>query len=431
MENTKSQKIYEEAVKYIPGGVNSPVRAFKSVGLNPIFIEKGKGSRIEDVDGNEYIDYICSWGPLMLGHSNEAIIEGIEDIIRKGTSYGVPTEIEVKMAKLIVESYPSVEMVRMVNSGTEATMSALRVARAYTKRNKILKFEGCYHGHSDALLVKSGSGTITYGVPTSPGVPADVVKDTLVCRYNDLEEVKNIFKEHGEDIAAVIVEAVAGNMGVVAGKQEFLEGLRKITEEYKSVLIFDEVITGFRLAFGGAQEVYGIKPDMTCFGKIIGAGLPVGAYGGKKEIMEMVSPVGPVYQAGTLSGNPLAMYMGYKNITILRDNPTIYKELEEKATKLEKGLKENLEKLGIEGTVNRAGSLVCMFFAKGPIENYEDVMKCDVEKFNIYFTELLKRGILLAPTQFEAMFLSNAHTNEDIEYTLKASYEAMKIAYNK
>ncbi|SHH53069.1 glutamate-1-semialdehyde 2,1-aminomutase [Tepidibacter thalassicus] len=431
MNTRKSENIYQEAVKYIPGGVNSPVRAFKSVGLNPIFVDKAKGSKIYDVDGNEYIDYICSWGPLMLGHSNEDVLSGVEEIIRKGTSYGVPTEIEVKMAKLIVDAYPAVEMVRMVNSGTEATMSALRVARAYTKRNKILKFEGCYHGHSDSLLVKSGSGTITYGVPTSPGVPKDVVKDTLVCRYNDLESVQKIFKEHGNDIAAVIVEPVAGNMGVVAGKKEFLEGLRTITKEYGSVLIFDEVITGFRLAFGGAQEVYGIEPDMTCFGKIIGAGLPVGAYGGKREIMEMVSPVGPVYQAGTLSGNPLAMYMGYKNISILKENKNIYKELEQKAIKLENGFKENLEKLNVKGTVNRAGSLVCLFFAEGPIENYEDVMKCDVEKFNIYFKELLKRGILLAPTQFEAMFLSNAHTDEDIEYTIKASYEAMEIAFDK
>lgn len=430
MNNEKSKRIYDEAIKYIPGGVNSPVRAFKSVGLDPIFIDKAHGSRIYDVDGNEYIDYICSWGPLMLGHSPEDIVTGIEEIVRKGTSYGVPTEIEVKMAKLIVESYQAIDQVRMVNSGTEATMSALRVARAYTNKNKILKFEGCYHGHSDALLVKSGSGTITYGVPTSPGVPNDVVKDTLVCRYNDVKAVEDIFKEHGADIAAVIVETVAGNMGVVPGKKEFLQYLRNITNEYNSVLIFDEVITGFRLAYGSSSEYFGINPDMACFGKIIGAGLPVGAYGGKKEIMSMVSPVGPVYQAGTLSGNPLAMYMGYKNLTILRDNEEIYKELERKAIKLEEGLKENIKNLELEYTVNRAGSLVCLFFAKGPIENYDDVKNCDVNKFNIYFKELLERGVLLAPTQFEAMFLSNAHTDEDIEYTIKASYEALKIAHN-
>jgi glutamate-1-semialdehyde 2,1-aminomutase len=334
------------------------------------------------------------------------------------------------MAKIIVEAYPAIDQVRMVNSGTEATMSALRVARAYTNRNKILKFEGCYHGHSDALLVKSGSGTITYGVPTSPGVPEDVVKDTLVCRYNDLDAVREIFKEQGHEIAAIIVETVAGNMGVVPGTQEFLQLLRDITKEYETVLIFDEVITGFRLNYSSSVGYFGIKPDMVCFGKIIGAGLPVGAYGGTKEIMSMVSPVGPVYQAGTLSGNPLAMYMGKKNLEILRDNPQIYIELEEKAIRLEQGLKSNVEKLGLNYTVNRAGSLVCLFFAEGPINNYDDVTKCDVAKFNKYFAELLKRGILLAPTQFEAMFLSNAHTNEDIDVTIKASYEALKIAHN-
>ena len=334
------------------------------------------------------------------------------------------------MAKLVVEAYPAIDQVRMVNSGTEATMSALRVARAYINRNKILKFEGCYHGHSDALLVKSGSGTITYGVPTSPGVPSDVVKDTLVCRYNDLDEVKNIFKEQGHEIAAVIVETVAGNMGVVPGTKEFLQLLRDITKEYGTVLIFDEVITGFRLNYNSSVGYFGIKPDMACFGKIIGAGLPVGAYGGTKEIMSMVSPVGPVYQAGTLSGNPLAMYMGKKNLEILRDNPNIYEELERKAIKLEQGLKANIEKLGLDYTVNRAGSLVCLFFAKGPINNYDDVKKCDVPKFNKYFEELIKRGVLLAPTQFEAMFLSNAHTDEDIEYTINASYEALKVAHN-
>lgn len=430
MKNEKSLKIYEEAIEYIPGGVNSPVRAFRSVGLDPVFIDRAHGSRIWDVDGNEYIDYICSWGPLMLGHSPKEIVEGIEEIVAKGTSYGVPTAIEVEMAKIIVEAYPAIDQVRMVNSGTEATMSALRVARAYTKRNKILKFEGCYHGHSDALLVKSGSGTITYGVPTSPGVPEDVVKDTLVCKYNDLEEVRAIFKEQGNEIAAVIVETVSGNMGVVPGTQEFLQLLRDITKEYGTVLIFDEVITGFRLNYSSSVGYFSIKPDMACFGKIIGAGLPVGAYGGTKEIMSMVSPVGPVYQAGTLSGNPLAMYMGKKNLEILRDNPQIYKNLEEKAIRLEKGLKSNVEKLGLNYTVNRAGSLVCLFFAEGPINNYDDVTKCDVTKFNKYFAELLKRGILLAPTQFEAMFLSNAHTNEDIDYTINACYEALKAAHN-
>ena len=429
-KNEKSLKIYEEATKYIPGGVNSPVRAFKSVGLDPVFIDRAEGCKIYDVDGNEYIDYICSWGPLMLGHSPKEIVDGIEEIVKKGTSYGVPTAIEVDMAKLIVEAYPAIDQVRMVNSGTEATMSALRVARAYTNRNKILKFEGCYHGHSDALLVKSGSGTITYGVPTSPGVPEDVVKDTLVTRYNDIEATKAMFEEHGNEIAAVILETVAGNMGVVPGKKEFIQFLRDITKEYGTVLIFDEVITGFRLAYNSSVGYYGIEPDMACFGKIIGAGLPVGAYGGKKEIMDMVSPVGPVYQAGTLSGNPLAMYMGKKNLEILRDRPEVYSELERKAIKLEEGLRSNVEKLGLNYTVNRAGSLVCLFFAAGPINNYDDVTKCNVPMFNKYFEELLNRGILLAPTQFEAMFLSNAHTDEIIDETIKASYEALKAAHN-
>ncbi|MFR8871675.1 glutamate-1-semialdehyde 2,1-aminomutase [Paraclostridium sordellii] len=429
-KNEKSLKIYEEATKYIPGGVNSPVRAFKSVGLDPVFIDSAEGCKIYDVDGNEYIDYICSWGPLMLGHSPKEIVDGIEEVVKKGTSYGVPTAIEVDMAKLIVEAYPAIDQVRMVNSGTEATMSALRVARAYTGRNKILKFEGCYHGHSDALLVKSGSGTITYGVPTSPGVPEDVVKDTLVTRYNDIEATKAMFEKHGNEIAAVILETVAGNMGVVPGKKEFIQFLRDITKEYGTVLIFDEVITGFRLAYNSSVGYYGIEPDMACFGKIIGAGLPVGAYGGKKEIMDMVSPVGPVYQAGTLSGNPLAMYMGKKNLEILRDRPEIYSELERKATKLEEGLRANVEKLGLNYTVNRAGSLVCLFFAEGPINNYDDVTKCNVPMFNRYFEELLNRGILLAPTQFEAMFLSNAHTDEIIDETIKASYEALKVAHN-
>lgn len=429
-KNEKSLKIYEEATKYIPGGVNSPVRAFKSVGLDPVFIERAEGCKIYDVDGNEYIDYICSWGPLMLGHSPKEIVDGIGEIVKKGTSYGVPTAIEVDMAKLIVEAYPAIDQVRMVNSGTEATMSALRVARAYTNRNKILKFEGCYHGHSDALLVKSGSGTITYGVPTSPGVPEDVVKDTLVTRYNDIEATKAMFEEHGNEIAAVILETVAGNMGVVPGKKEFIQFLRDITKEYGTILIFDEVITGFRLAYNSSVGYYGIEPDMACFGKIIGAGLPVGAYGGKKEIMDMVSPVGPVYQAGTLSGNPLAMYMGKKNLEILRDRPEVYSELERKAIKLEEGLRSNVEKLGLNYTVNRAGSLVCLFFAEGPINNYDDVTKCNVPMFNKYFEELLNRGILLAPTQFEAMFLSNAHTDEIIDETIKASYEALKAAHN-
>ena len=426
MNHKKSEELYKEAVKYIPGGVNSPVRSFNSVGISPIFAKKAHGSKITDVDGNEYIDYICSWGPLMLGHSNEEISKGMEEVVSNGISFGLATEIEVEMAKMIVEAYPAIDQVRMVNSGTEATMSALRVARGYTGRNKILKFEGCYHGHSDGLLVKSGSGTITFGVPTSPGVPTDIVKNTLVCRYNDIEDVKRTFEEHGQDIAAVIVETVGGNMGLVPGKKEFIEFLRQVCDEYKTVLIFDEVITGFRLAYDSSIGYFGIKPDMVCFGKIIGSGMPVGAYGGKKEIMQVVSPVGPVYQAGTLSGNTLAIYLGKRNLEVLRDNPQIYKELDRKGAMLEEGIKNNLKELGLNYTVNRAGSLVCLFFTEGPVQNYDDAIKCDIEKYNLYFKEMLERGVLIGPSQFEAMFLSNAHSDEDIEFTIKANYEALK-----
>lgn len=429
MNHTKSSAIYEEAVKYIPGGVNSPVRAFKSVGIDPIFIDKAHGCRITDVDGNEYIDYICSWGPLILGHSNEQITEGIAQAIARGTSYGVPTEIEVEMAKLIVEAYKGVDKVRMVNSGTEATMSALRVARGYTGRNKILKFEGCYHGHSDALLVKSGSGTLTYGVPTSPGVPEDVVKDTLVARYNDIEGLRKVFAENSDTIAAVIVEPIGGNMGVVPAEKAFLEELRKITKEHGTVLIFDEVITGFRISYGSAREYFDVEPDMVCFGKIIGGGLPVGAYAGREDIMNMVSPVGPVYQAGTLSGNPLAMYIGKKQLEYLRDHKEVYSELEEKAIYLEEGVKKNLAELGLNYTVNRAGSLVCLFFTESSVTTFEEAMTSNVEMFNKYFRALLEQGILIGPAQFEAMFLSTAHTKEDLDMTLKAIYNALKVAH--
>ena len=426
MNLEKSKQIYEEGIKYIPGGVNSPVRAFKSVNSSPVFISKGYKSKIQDEDGNTYIDYIGSWGPAILGHSNEELMEGIEDIIRDGLSFGLPTKIEVDMAKLMVESYPAIDMVRMVNSGTEATMSAIRVARGYTNKNKIIKFEGCYHGHSDSLLVKSGSGTITYGVPTSLGVPEEIVKNTLVCKYNDLDDIKKTFKEYGSDIAAVIVEPVAGNMGLVPATPEFLKGLREITKEYNSVLIFDEVITGFRIAYGGASEVYGIEPDMACFGKIIGGGFPVGAYGGKKEIMEMVSPLGGVYQAGTLSGNPLAMHIGYKNIKLLQRDRSIYDHMEKMAIKLEKGISENIEKLGINATIVRFKNMLTLFFGKGPFNNYDDVQKCDTELYAKYFREMLNRGIMLPPAQFECMFLSAEHTEEDLEYTIKSNYESLK-----
>ncbi|MHC1747728.1 MAG: glutamate-1-semialdehyde 2,1-aminomutase [Cellulosilyticaceae bacterium] len=430
MNHSRSTEIFEQALDYIPGGVNSPVRAFKSAGIPPIFIEKAHGCKIQDVDGNEYTDYICSWGPLILGHSNEAVISGIEEAVRKGTSYGVPTLIEVEMAKLIVDAYEGIDKVRMVNSGTEATMSALRVARAYTNRNKILKFEGCYHGHSDALLVQSGSGTITYGVPTSPGVPADVVKDTLVRPYNDCEAVRALFEACGNEIAAIIVEPICGNMGVIPADKKFLQTLRDVATKYGAVLIFDEVITGFRIAYGSSRAYFDIEPDMVCFGKIIGGGLPVGAYAGKSQYMDRVSPAGDVYQAGTLSGNPLAMYIGKKQLEILRDHQEIYKELEEKACYLETGIKKHLKALGLNYTVNRAGSLLTLFFTDKEVRNYEDVKTCDVCKFNLYFKAMLEQGVLIPPTQYEAMFLSTAHTKDDLDKTLEAIFKALKISHN-
>lgn len=425
----KSKEIYQEAKKYIPGGVNSPVRAFKSVGLDPVFIERGKGAHIYDVDGNKYLDYICSWGPLILGHSNELVTEGIAEVIARGTSYGVPTKIEVEMAKEICEAYGPIDMVRMVNSGTEATMSALRVARGYTNKDKILKFEGCYHGHSDALLVKSGSGTLTYGVPTSPGVPADTVKDTLVGKYNDIENLNEIFKANN-DIAAVILEPVAGNMGVVTPSMEFLKELRRLCTENNTVLIFDEVITGFRLSYGGAAEVFGIEPDMACFGKIIGGGLPVGAYGGKKRFMDMVSPVGNVYQAGTLSGNPLAMHMGLKTLRILKENKDIYAQMERKATILEKEIQDFIDENKIPVRTNRFKGMFCLFFTDGDIESFDDVMKCDTEKYAMFFKKMLDKGILLPPAQFEGWFLSSAHTDEDVELTIEKVKESLREIYN-
>lgn len=424
---SKSKEVYKESVKYIPGGVNSPVRAFKSVGLDPIFIKKAKGAYITDVDDHIYIDYIGSWGPMILGHSNDVAIEGVQEALMNGTSYGLPTPIEKDVAELIVEAYPSVDMVRMVNSGTEATMSALRIARGYTKRDKILKFEGCYHGHSDSLLVKSGSGTLTYGVPTSPGVPEGTTADTLVGRYNDIEHLKEIFSANKGEIAAVIVEPVPGNMGVVPPNLAFLKALREITENEGTVLIFDEVITGFRLAYGGAQEYFNIIPDMTCFGKIIGGGLPVGAYGGKKEILSLVSPLGPVYQAGTLSGNPIAMKMGYNVLNYLKENQTtIYKLLEEKAMLLEEGMNKNIEEVGINATVNRVGNMVCMFFVDGEVNTYEDVMSSDTKMYANYFKEMLIRGVLLPPAQFEGLFLSTEHTEEIINQTLRIQRKVLE-----
>ena len=421
MNNSKSKALFEKAVKVIPGGVNSPVRAFKSVGLDPIFVERAEGSRVYDVDGNEYIDFIGSWGPMILGHANQEVLGNITEIIAKGTSYGVPSPLEVEMAELLVDACPSMDLVRMVNSGTEATMSALRVARGYTGRDKILKFEGCYHGHSDNLLVKSGSGTITFGVPTSPGVPAGTVADTLVARYNDLDSVKEKFAEYGDDLAAVILEPIAGNMGVVVPTKEFIEGLRAMCTENGTVLIIDEVITGFRVAYGGAQEALGIEADLTCYGKIIGGGLPVGAYGGRKEIMDVVSPVGGVYQAGTLSGNPLAMYMGIQQLKILKSRPEIYTNMEKHAIYLEEKLGEMIEKYNLKAQTVRFRGMICLFFAEGELKDFDAVMKSDTEFYAKYFKGMLERGFLLPPAQFEGMFLSAAHTQSDLDAYLKAA----------
>lgn len=427
MNHKNSQEAFAQAVKVIPGGVNSPVRAFKSVGINPVLIDSAKGSRIKDIDGNEYIDFVASWGPLILGHANDIILKAINNAAQKGTSFGAPTLIETEMAELIVKMVPSVEKVRMVNSGTEATMSALRLARGFTKRDIIVKFTGNYHGHADSFLIKAGSGAITLGLPDSPGVTSATAKDTLVADYNNLESVEKLFAEHGNNIAAIIVEPVAGNMGVVVPQKGFLEGLRKIADQYGSLLIFDEVITGFRLAKGGAQEFYGVMPDITTLGKIIGGGLPVGAYGGRKEIMDMLAPIGPVYQAGTLSGNPLAMAAGLAMLTTIKETPNFHAELERKAARLEAGLKANLKATGTNGVVNRVGSMMTLFFTDNQtVISFDEAMKSDTKKYAQYFRDSLEAGIYLAPSQFEAMFVSAAHTDEEIDTCIAASLKALQ-----
>ncbi|MFE5320166.1 glutamate-1-semialdehyde 2,1-aminomutase [Paenibacillus sp. NPDC056579] len=421
----RSAEAFAEAKEVIPGGVNSPVRAFKSVGLTPLFMERGSGSRVYDIDGNEFIDYIGSWGPLIVGHSHPDVVEAIKKTAESGSSYGAPTLLETKMAKLVIERVPSIEMVRMVNSGTEATMSALRLARGYTKRQKILKFEGCYHGHADSLLIKAGSGVATLGLPDSPGVPESVAVNTITVPYNDLESVKLAFEKFGEEIAAIIVEPIGGNMGVVPPLPGFLQGLRDVTTRYGSLLIFDEVMTGFRVGLHSAQGLYGIDPDLTCLGKIIGGGLPVGAYGGKRVIMEHMAPSGPIYQAGTLSGNPLAMAAGYTTLQLL-GQPGVYEELERKAARLEEGFTANARELGIASTINRVGSMICPFFTDQQVINYETAKTSDLGRFNRYFGSLLDLGVSIAPSQFEGMFVSTAHTDEDIEATIAAHYEALK-----
>jgi glutamate-1-semialdehyde 2,1-aminomutase len=426
MNIEKSKKLFEEAKKYIPGGVNSPVRAFKSVGGDPLFIKKGAGSKIYDVDGNEFIDYIGSWGPHIFGHNPSFIKEALLNAIENGTSFGAPTELEVKIAKLITELVPSVEMVRMVNSGTEATMSAVRAARGYTGKDKIVKFEGCYHGHADFFLIKAGSGALTLGIPTSPGVTKSNAADTLIADFNNIESVKNLIKANKNEIAAVIIEAIVGNMGVVKADDKFIKELRTLCDEEKIILIIDEVMTGFRVAKGGAQELLGVNADLSTFGKIIGGGLPVGAFGGRKEIMEMIAPVGPVYQAGTLSGNPLAMSAGFAALNYIKDNPDIYNKLEEKSAYLEAGIKENLKQINKKLTLNRAGSMLTLFFTKEEVKDFNSAVKSDAKLYGKYFHEMLQRGVYLPPAQFEAFFVSTAHSKEDLDKTIKANYEALR-----
>lgn len=418
MRYKNSEKAMEEAEHLMPGGVNSPVRAFKSVDTPAIFMDHGKGSRIYDIDGNEYIDYVLSWGPLILGHQNKQVIDKIHEVVDKGTSFGASTVQENKLAKLVIDRVPSIEKIRMVSSGTEATLDTLRLARGYTGRNKIVKFIGCYHGHSDSLLIKAGSGVATLGLPDSPGVPEGIAKNTITVPYNDLEAIKVAFEEFGDDIAGVIVEPVAGNMGVVPPVEGFLQGLRDITTEYGSLLIFDEVMTGFRVGYHCAQGYFNVTPDLTCLGKVIGGGLPVGAFGGKKEIMDQIAPTGDIYQAGTLSGNPLAMTSGYETLNQL--TPESYDYFNQLGDLLEEGLKEVFNKHNVPITVNRAGSMIGYFLNAGPVTNFEQTNDSDLEMFSQMYREMAKEGVFLPPSQFEGTFLSTAHTEEDIKTTIQA-----------
>lgn len=419
----RSQKLFARAEKVIPGGVNSPVRAFRSVGRTPIFIDRAQGASVWDADGRCYTDYICSWGPLILGHACEPVAEAIVKAAEKGTSYGLPTEAEVEMAELVCSLVQGVEMLRMVSSGTEAVLSALRLARGSTGRELIVKFEGCYHGHTDSMLVKAGSGLATAGQPDSAGVTKAAAAATLTCAYNDIAGIKSIFERYGDDIAAVIVEPVGANMGVVLPEKGFLQALRDITKRHGALLIFDEVITGFRLGIHCASGFYGVVPDLSTFGKIIGGGLPVGAYGGRRDLMEQVAPLGPVYQAGTLSGNPIAMAAGLATLKILKAGPEIYVRLEKHASDFRKGAAEIFDKAGISASVQGLASLGTVFFTEGGVSNYDDAKKCDTKRFARYFNGLLERGVLTAPSQFEAMFFSAAHTHTDVEYLLSGVRE--------
>ncbi|MCA0969913.1 glutamate-1-semialdehyde 2,1-aminomutase [Halobacillus litoralis] len=415
----QSKEAYQKAKELMPGGVNSPVRAFKSVGMDPLFMEKGKGSKLYDIDGNEYIDYVLSYGPLILGHADEHVVESLKEVTELGTSFGAPTHLENDLAELVIDRVPSIEMVRMVNSGTEATMSALRVARGYTGRDKILKFEGNYHGHGDSLLIKAGSGVATLGLPDSPGVPASIAQNTITVPYNDIESVRYVFEQYGDDLAAVIMEPVSGNMGVVPPNEGFLQDLRQLTEDNGTVLIFDEVMTGFRVGYHSAQGHFGVTPDMTCLGKVIGGGLPVGAYGGKREIMERVAPVGDIYQAGTLSGNPLAMKAGYETISAMDE--AAYADINRKVDRLIEGFTEAAERHNIPLTTNRAGSMVGFFFTNDPVINFETASQSDLDLFTRYYQGMIQEGIYLPPSQFEGLFLSVKHSDEDIEKTIQAA----------
>lgn len=425
MAGPKSRKLFQEANRHIPGGVNSPVRAFRSVGGEPLFIVRGKGSKIYDADGKAYIDYVLSWGPMILGHAHPTVTARLKQAVGNGTSFGAPTEQEVTLAKMVKKAVPSMEMLRMVSSGTEATMSAIRAARGFTGRDKILKFEGCYHGHADSLLVKAGSGVATFGLPDSPGVPTDLAAHTITVPYNDISAVQDIAARDGERIACIIVEPVAGNMGCVPPAPGFLEGLRKVCDQWGIVLIFDEVMTGFRVAFGGAQQLYNIKPDMTCLGKVIGGGMPVGCYGGRREIMEKIAPIGPIYQAGTLSGNPIAMTAGIETLKILATGKA-YKTLEKTSAELENGLRAAAKEAGVALTINRVGSMFTAFFTDKRVIDFASAKTSDTAKFGSFFRSMLAQGVNLAPSQFEASFLSLAHTKADVSKTIEAARKSLK-----
>ncbi|MFP6868633.1 MAG: glutamate-1-semialdehyde 2,1-aminomutase [Nitrospinota bacterium] len=419
----RSEALFAEAQKIIPGGVDSPVRAFGGVGGTPVFIDRGQGSRIWDADGNEYIDYVLSWGPLILGHAHPRVVAALREAVGRGTSYGAPTVAETELAGLIQDAYPSMELLRFVNSGTEATMSAIRVARGFTGRDLIVKFEGCYHGHADGLLVKAGSGGATFGIPDSAGVPEDYARNTITLPYNDAGAAENLFRAEGKKIAGVIIEPVGGNMGLVPPDEGFIEVLERETKNAGALLIFDEVMTGFRVARGGAQSLFGVRPDMTTLGKVIGGGVPVGAYGGRREIMEVVAPLGPVYQAGTLSGNPLAMAAGVETLRIILEEG-LPEALDERGRQLEEGMAEAARSAGVSVWSVRRGSMFCTFFQDGPVRNFEDAKRSDTKKYAKFFHAMLDRGVSIAPSQFEVGFLSSAHTGADIETTVRAAREA-------